>query len=134
MKTTLRVVVSGIALALVTWSCMPPVCALPPSPPESVCHRADAGTIAPDASFVLEGVTYFQAASCQVTIDGGAINLLVNGASFCGSTGGSSAVRAPDKVLCAIPALAAGTYVVNSDAPTTFTIPESADAGVPVCP
>ena len=132
MITTPRVILSGIGLVLVTWSCVPP-CDPLPSNPQSVCRRADAGAIVPDASFILEGVQYSQNATCLVTIDGGQIDLYVGRTEYCGSHG-TNEIRAPDNVQFTIPPLAAGTYVVNSATPTTFTIPESADAGVPVCP
>lgn len=130
-----RIVLSGTALALIVWSCSPPVCDPIPSTPQSVCHRADAGAIAPDASFVLEGRTFVQNASCLVTVDGGAINIEVAGTAGCGSTGRNNEVRAADAIVqCTIPPLAAGTYVVNTLSPLTFSVPESADAGIPVCP
>lgn len=95
-----------------------------------VCHRADAGEIVPDASFVLEGES-FAAGPCDVSIDGGAISLEVTGGNLsCRSAGG--AVRAPSQqVKCTIPPLAPGTYTVNSQPGVTFTIP--GDAGVRSC-
>ncbi len=65
MNFSSRIVFPGIALALVVWSCSPPVCDQISSTPQSVCHRADAGAIAPAASFVLEGRTFVQSASCK---------------------------------------------------------------------
>ena len=133
MITTPRVILSGIGLVLVTWSCSPAPCDPLPSNPQSVCLRADAGAIVPDASFILEGVQYAQNATCLVTIDGGQIDLYVSGTASCGGPGRNE-TRGPENVQCTIPPLAAGTYVVNSQTPVTFTVPRSADAGVPVCP
>jgi len=124
-------------LAAVSFAaCSPPVCDPASSAPQSVCHRADAGTIAADAPFTLEGTTYVRGGACQVSVDGGQLQLLVSGTAACGGPSGSGAFApaAPTQVACAVPALPAGTYSVNSSPALTFTIPESADAGVPACP
>jgi hypothetical protein len=128
MRIALLVAVSFAA-------CSPPVCDPVDSAPQSVCHRADAGTISADAPFTLEGTTFVRGGACQVSVDGGQLQLLVSGTEACGGTSGSGAFapQAPTQVACAIPALPAGTYSVNSGTPLTFTIPESADAGVPNC-
>lgn len=131
---TPRLLVSTVGLALAAFSCAPPCESITPAP-QSVCHRADAGTITPDASFILEGTTFVQGGACRVTIDGGQIDLVVDGMS-CAATGSANGLRAPQApatVRCTIPALPAGSYVVTASTATTFTIPESGDAGLPPC-
>ncbi len=124
-----------IALLAVSFAaCSPPVCDPVSSAPSSVCHRADAGTVAADAPFTLEGTTWLRGGTCQVNVDGGQIDLFVSGVSACGTGGaGAAAPAAPSVVRCTIPALPAGTYTVTTSPPVTFTLPESADAGVPPC-
>ncbi|MDP1829380.1 MAG: hypothetical protein Q8L48_39305 [Archangium sp.] len=77
-----------------------------------------------------------QGGACRVTIDGGQIDLVVDGMSCVAAAGGNGAraPQAPTTVLCSIPALPAGSYVVTATTVTTFTIPQSADAGLPACP
>ena len=126
-------IVLAAAFVLAAWSCTPPCETVSPAP-QLVCHRADAGAIAPNAPFVLEGQTFVRNGSCVVTIDGGQINLAVDGMSCVAPSGGGTAAPTSRAVVpCQIPALDAGTYVVNSVTPVTFTIPESPDAGVPSC-
>ena len=129
MNATTRVL-CGLYFAVVAASCTPP-CESISSSPQTVCHRADAGTIAADAPFVIEGETY-TSGTCSVSVDGGRINLAVDGMSCSGNS--DRAAPAPRFVKCNVPALPAGTYTVSSGTPVTFTIPESVDAGVPVCP
>lgn len=129
---TLRVFLSGVTLALAAFSCTLPCESITPAP-QSVCHRADAGIITPDASFILEGTTFVQGGACRVTLDGGQIDLVVDGQSC--AAGNANAPRDPQVaiVLCTIPALPAGSYVVTASTATAFTIPESGDAGLPPC-
>ncbi len=84
----------------------------------------------PDASFVLQGFT-FVTGGCLVTIDGGQIDLQASGAL---ASCRSSAIAASEKVICTIPPLAPGTYSVNSQPPSTFTLPASGGAGISPCP
>ena len=130
MNATTRVL-CGLYFAVVAASCTPP-CESISSSPQTVCHRADAGTIAADAPFVIEGETY-TSGTCSVSVDGGRISLAVDGMS-CSGNADRAAPAAPRFVKCNVPALPAGTYTVSSGTPVTFTIPESADAGLPVCP
>ena len=130
MLTPPRLVLCGLGLTLVAWSCSPP-CDPIPSTLNSVCHVADAGAIAPNASFVLQGSPNNFGGTCDVSIDGGAISLTVIGSQAC-DTGGAAGLRAPSgPVKCTIPALDAGTYTVNSQPALTITIPGG--AGVPPC-
>ncbi|MDP2270603.1 MAG: hypothetical protein Q8K32_07695 [Archangium sp.] len=122
----------GLCLSVIAWSCTPP-CESISSNPQTVCHRADAGTIAADAPFVIEGETY-ASGTCSVTVEGGQINLAVDGMSCSRSDSERAAPAAPRFVKCTVPALPAGTYTIKTGTPVTFTIPESADAGVPRCP
>lgn len=114
-------------------ACSPPVCDPVSTAPQSVCRRADAGTITADVAFTLEGTTFIRGA-CQVSVDGGQIGLVVTGTSACGNGGaGAAAPVAPGTVTCAIPPLPAGTYTVAARPAFSFSIPGSADAGVPLC-
>lgn len=116
------------AFVLAAWSCSPPCVPVnTPAPLQGACRPGAA--IVPDAGFALQGRT--QSGTCQVSVDGGQLDLVVNSAS-CSLANGAADIAAPI-VSCAIPALPAGTYTVNSNPPLTFTIPESADAGVPPC-
>lgn len=130
MISTPRVLACGLGLTLAAFSCTPP-CDPVSSHLSSLCHRADAGAIAPDASFVLEGTSYVFSSVCEVGIDGGSIELQVTGSPGCGTGGAAAARAAPAPVKCTIPPLAAGTYTVNSQPEVSFTIP--GDAGVPPC-
>lgn len=121
----------GLCLAVVASSCTPP-CESISSNPQTVCHRPDAGTIAADAPFVLEGETYVSG-TCSVSVDGGRISFAVDGMSCSAANQDREAPAAPRFVKCNVPALPAGTYTVSTGTPVTFTIPESADAGVPPC-
>ncbi len=130
MLTPPRLVLCGLGLTFVAWSCSPP-CDPIPSNVNNICHVADAGPIAPNASFVLQGSANNFGSTCDVTITDGGIDLQVIGTNGC-SIGGAAGVRAaPGPVKCVIPALAAGTYTVNSQPALTITIP--GDAGVPPC-
>lgn len=132
MHSPFSVLVASAGFSLIAFGCLPAPCD-PVSPlPQSLCHRADAGEIAPDASFVLEGEVFAQDAQCQVAVDGGQIELTVSGGS-CGA-GSANGVRAATfPVRCTIPPLPAGSYVVNSLTPTQFDVPLAADAGVRSC-
>lgn len=121
------------SLSLLASGCTPPCVAITtPAPLQQVCHRADAGAIAPDSPFVLEGTTGLQSGSCRVAIDGGQLDLFVDGTASCadGTSGAFAERAAPAPVRCVIPGLPAGTYDVNSSPALTFTIP---DAGVAPC-
>lgn len=118
-------------LVLAAWSCSPPCVPVnTPAPLQQLCHRADAGAIAPNSPFVLEGTTGLQSGTCRVAIDGGQIDLFVDGTASCSEAAGFADRAAPLPVRCAIPGLAAGSYTVNSSPALTFTIP---DAGVMPC-
>lgn len=131
MLSTPRVL-GAILLSLTGFNCTPQ-CDPVPNNPQNICHLADAGPIAPDTSFVLQGTIFLTDPVCTVTIDGGQIDLQVTGVSYCGAVGNSAAARAADRAKCTIPALPAGTYSVNSQPALTLTLPQSADAGVPTC-
>ena len=133
MLSTFRVIVASAGFSLVGFSCSPAPCDPVSTAPQALCHRADAGEIAPDASFVLEGEVFAQGAQCQVGIDGGQIELTVSGGS-CGP-GAPNGIRAASfPVRCTIPPLPAGAYVVNSLPPTQFSVADVGDAGVRRCP
>ena len=115
-------------------ACSPPVCDPISNAAQAVCHRADAGTITAGTAFTLESTTYIGGGTCQVSVDGGQIGLVIAGTASCGDRpSGAAAPRGPSTVACAIPALPAGTYTVAANPGFSFTIPESADAGVPTC-
>ena len=133
MSLTSRAAVLAAALCCCFASGCAPKCEDIPSSATSVCRHADAGAIAPNTPFVVQGQTSTRTA-CQVSVDGGLINLSFT-ASNCSSANGAAEFAdpvAPAFLPCEVPALAAGTYSFNTG--TTFTIPESADAGLPVCP
>lgn len=130
----MKKLIAVAALALTAWSCTPQ-CESITSAVQTVCHRADAGTIGPNAPFVVEGSTSVSSATCSVTIDGGNISLAVDGMA-CARGNGSGFAEAPSApvfIKCTVPALPAGTYVFTTSTPVTFTLPESADAGIPSC-
>ena len=117
-------------IAMLVIGCTPP-CEPITSTVDSVCHRADAGAIAPGTSFVLEGSTS-SVGACVVSVDGGAISLEVTGGPVgCGGGLGGGARAIAAIARCTIPPLDAGTYTVNSQPALTFTIP--GDAGVQPC-
>lgn len=120
------------ALVLAAWSCSPPCAPInTPAPLQQVCHRADAGAMVPDGPFVLEGTTGLQSGTCRVELDGGQLDLFVDGSAACDTAGNGFAERAaPLPVRCVVRGLPAGTYSVNSSPALTFTIP---DAGVAPC-
>lgn len=128
----IRALAAGV-LALAAVSCAPQCDDLPVAP-QSVCRLADAGVIAAGAPFVVQAQTTLRT-TCSVSVDGGLVSLTFTGRT-CSSNGanGFADPIAPGPQPCEVPALAAGTYRFNSSTPVTFTIPESADAGVPLCP
>ncbi len=132
MRSTFRVFVVSAGFSLVAYGCLPAPCDPVSTLPQSLCHRADAGDIAPDASFVLEGKVFTQDAQCQVSVDGGQIELTVSGGS-CGAGSLNGARAATFPVRCTIPPLPAGSYVVNSLTAAQFDVPRAADAGVRAC-
>jgi hypothetical protein len=132
MTSLTRIVFAVTGLTLAVWSCAP--CDPIPTSTFGLCHRADAGEMAPDASFVLEGTVGVFNSTCAVTVDGGAIDLQIIGTPSCGP-GVGSGVAAPEKpVKCTIPPLPAGTYTVNSQPAVTLTLPTPADGGIRACP
>lgn len=133
MNSIPRLVAAALVLTFAIWSCAP--CDPIPSNVFSVCHRPDGGQVAPDASFVLDGVVGVSGSACDVSVDGGAISLQVIGTPSCNANGvGAAEVRAVENpVKCTIPALAAGTYTINSQPGLTFTLPLAADGGIPSC-
>lgn len=125
------------ALALAGFSCAPLPCESISSNPQSVCRRADAGAIAANTPFVVEGQTFVRNGTCSVSVDGGQITLAVDGMACSAANGRSdfeAAPAAPSFVKCNVPALAAGTYTVSTSTPSTFTVPEGADGGLAACP
>lgn len=112
-----------------------PKCETASKAPDSVCRRADAGEVMAGQSFTLN-VTTTSWGTCVVEVDGGVINIAIE-STYCEPSGlGGADIAAPRQVpaACQIPALPAGTYLVASDVPATFTIPASADGGLPTCP
>lgn len=132
MLSTFRVLLTSAGFSLLGLGCLSLPCEPASTAPQALCHRADAGELAPDASFVLEGQVFAQDAQCQVGIDGGQIELSVSGLS-CGPSSANGVRAATFPVRCTIPPLPAGSYVVNSLPVTQFTVPESADSGIPDC-
>lgn len=129
----MKKLIAGVVVALASFSCAPQ-CESVSSSPQTVCRRADAGAIAADAPFVVEGETFVNGGACSVTVDGGAINLSVAGmACTGGSANGALAPAQPQFIKCNVPALPAGTYVVTTSPSVTFTIPGAADGGFPNC-
>jgi hypothetical protein len=128
----MRTALSLLALAVLTWSCGPK-CETASRPPASVCHRADAGEVVAGQAFTLDVATT-SFGSCVVQVDAGTISIGIE-STFCDARFGASDLAAPRQgpVTCQVPALPAGTYVVTSDATTSFTIPTSLDAGLPNC-
>jgi hypothetical protein len=127
MNSLPRVVACGLGLTLAVWSCSPPCETITPTI-GSICHVADAGPIVPNASFVLQGNS--GSSSCQVSVDGGTIELKLSATTSCGNA--DQALRAPaEPVRCTVPALTAGTYTVNSTPAVTFTLPS--DGGIAPC-
>ncbi len=123
--------VVGLGVFVLAWSCTLP-CETASSAPSSVCRRADAGALFADVPFVVVGQTFVRGGACSVRIDGGQLELLVDGDTC--ATGSGSGFEAPARassVECAVPALPAGTYTVTG---LTFTLPEGADGGLPRCP
>lgn len=130
MNTLLKWVV-GLGVFVLAWSCTLP-CESVSSAPHNVCRRADAGVLAADVPFVVLGQTFVRGGACSVSVDGGQIELLVDGTACTGNSGaGFEAPAAATSVDCAVPALPAGTYTVTG---LTFTLPEGADGGLPSCP
>lgn len=123
-----------LMLAMVGVACAPP-CEPITTTVGSVCHRADAGPIAPDASFVLEGRPGNYGTVCDVSFsgDGGTISLEVTGSPACDRGGGAGLRAAPAPVSCTIPPLAAGTYTVLADTSVTLTIPPAGTGGIAPC-
>ena len=98
-----------------------------------LCHRADAGAIAPHVPFVLEGTIYVEGVSCEVVVDGAFVDLRFSGGRCLRGSGGLS-IRAPGgAVQCSVPPLAPGTYTVNSSPQVTFEVADTADAGIARC-
>jgi hypothetical protein len=123
-----------LCVAVVASSCGPK-CETASRNPDSVCRHADAGVVTAGQAFTLDVATTSWG-TCTVQVDGGAISLAIE-STYCEQQPfGFSDVAAPRQgpTTCQIPALAAGSYVITSDTPTTFSIPASADAGIPNCP
>ena len=132
MSLTSRAAILAAALFLSLSGCAPK-CEDIPFSATAVCRSADAGAIAPNTPFGVQGQTSTRTA-CQVSVDGGLISLSFT-ATNCSSANGAAEFAdpvAPAFLPCEVPALAAGTYSFNTG--TTFSVPESADAGLPVCP
>ncbi|MDP3153644.1 MAG: hypothetical protein Q8N23_13280 [Archangium sp.] len=130
MNTLFKSVV-GLGLFVLAWSCTLP-CESAASAPRDVCRRADAGALTADVPFVVVGQTFLREGACSVGVDGGRIELRIDGNTCTGNSGeGLAAPPLPNSVDCAVPALPAGTYTVTG---RTFTLPEGADGGLPSCP
>lgn len=80
-----RIVLAGLGLGLAVWSCTPP-CESIASAPQTVCHRADAGLVAADSPFVLQGQSFIRGGTCSVKVDGGQINLSIDGMACAGNS------------------------------------------------
>ncbi len=131
MPSAIRVLLVSAVFPLLGLGCLPPLCD-GPVPPRDVCHVADAGPLAPDASFVLEADVSVIGGQCDVSVDGGQIELFVTGGSC--ASGGPNGIRAPGStVRCTIPPLAAGNYVVNTQLGSGFTVADVGDAGIRRC-
>lgn len=128
MRTSL--LVTGLVFA--AWGCSPPCVSVKKVVQLQGACRQPSTTISPNVAFTLEGGHGSQSGACKVFVDGGTIDLAVDSVT-CANPSGAAEDAVPPRVLCAIPALPAGTYQVNSSPALTFTIPESADAGVPPC-
>lgn len=131
-----RALVVSLCLGLLTSGCAPQCESVSPAP-ASVC-RPDGQMIETGVPFTLEASPPLLGATCQVIIDGGQVQLVLSGL-VCGGAGvGSAKPAVPQRVKCEVPGLDAGTYVVTTDSPVTFTVPQPAgqpaDAGVPPCP
>jgi hypothetical protein len=103
--------------------------------PTAVCHRADAGTVTANVPFTVFAETYSGGNVCNVSIDGGSIRLdIPSSYAVCNTASGGAAAapRGPIYTPCEIPALDAGTWVIQTNPPTTFTLP-TGDAGIPDC-
>ncbi|MFZ5442745.1 MAG: hypothetical protein ACOZQL_22235 [Myxococcota bacterium] len=125
----MRLILASVSLFI---SCAP--CAQSEVKVFSVCTRADAGAIVPDAPFTLLAESYATNSSCTVAVDGGAIALELQGAG-CSAPGASAGKPAPSFVPCAMPALPAGTYSIATAAttPTTMTLGDGGVFGIPDC-
>lgn len=126
-----------VALAALVVACSPP-CETATIVARSVCVAADAGALTPGAAFTVFATHNFNSrAACTVSVDGGAITLSLVSAvgTFCAAGTGNGA-RAPQPAAqpepCEVPALPAGSYVIDTTpTPTAFTLP---DAGFATCP
>lgn len=121
------------SLLLFAFGCGPPCRTVGSAAPVEVCRAPDAGAITAGTPFVLMGSTTLVSASCSVFVDGGQLDFVMTGTG-CSSGVGFAKPPVAQHVRCEVPAVPAGTYRVNSEAPLTFAVPESADAGLPSCP
>lgn len=118
-------------LLLSAAGCAPECEAIDPAP-QSICHRGE--TIVPDASFVLEASGPVYGGSCEVRVDGGQIEFTLAGVTCSRtSSGGSRRPALPNVVRCTVPALAAGSYTVNTPDNRQLNVGSSGDSGVPLC-
>lgn len=103
---------------------------------ESVCHVADAGSMEPGRSFVLEVETtaYGGAgASCVAVIDGGSIAFSLT-ATVCPANNWNNPVVAPPAMArCEVPALDAGSYLVATRIQMKSLVLGPGDSGVVGC-
>ena len=129
----MRPSIVALCVAVVASSCAPK-CETATRNPDSVCRRADAGVVSAGETFTID-VTTTSWGTCTVQVDGGVISLVIE-STYCDQPGALNDIAAPRQgpAPCQLPALAAGTYVITSDTPTTFSIPASPDAGIPNCP
>lgn len=104
----------------------------------SLCTRSDAGTITVGAPFtIFANHNVSGSATCVVGVDGGSIQLTLTATPSGGGCGvggpgiGAPALPAPQPAACAIPALDAGTYAVNTTTPSSLTLPY--DGGIDPC-
>lgn len=118
-----------VLLALCGWSCGPQCQRVTPKP-TSVCRETNAGQVEAGVPFVVLAEPPLIGGECQVSVDGGQIDLVIAGTSCTGSLGGGARPVPPSRARCSVPALPAGTYSVNG---TTFAVPQSASAALPAC-
>ncbi len=96
-----------------------------------MCRQINDGQIETNVPFSIEATPKLISGSCQVTVDGGLLELTISGTTCTGTGGGAKPVM-PSAVVCAVPPLAAGAYSVKGTT-VTFTVPGSADAGFQPC-
>jgi hypothetical protein len=119
-----------LLLSLVVVGCSAP-CPERSIAPNVLCHQADGGALRANQPFVVTAANYgtgLEAATCEVSIDGGAITLTMLGAA-CPAKFSTNPVVPVTQVRCTVPALDAGDYTLNG----ASLSPGADDAGLPPC-